>query len=91
MQALSCHIPLVLHDVSLLKDIKDGIVMSAQNATKEYGEMSLADRLCAAAEAGQAAILEAQLKRGIPLVFQDDKGNLVQKNPDGTITSYKIP
>jgi len=55
---------------------------------KEHGQVSLLDRLCADALAGQAAILDAQLKRGIPLVSQDEKGNLIQKNPDGTITPY---
>lgn len=51
-------------------------------------EMSLVERLCADAEAGQAKILEEELKMGIPLVYQDGSGKLVQKNPDGSITPY---
>ena len=63
--------------------------MNAQTEVEEREEMSTADRLCADALAGQAAILEAQLKRGIPLVYNDGKGNLVREYPDGTITPYK--
>ena len=68
--------------------------MSAQHANinlQKREEMSLVDRLCADALAGQAAILEDQLKAGFPLVYQDAKGNLVQKNPDGTVTAYGKP
>ncbi len=34
---------------------------------------------------GQKAILDEQLKKGIPLVMQDQHGRLFQKNPDGSI------
>jgi hypothetical protein len=60
--------------------------MSAQS--EEHGQVSLLDRLCVDALAGQAAVLEEDLKMGVPLVYTDDSGNLVQKNPDGTITPY---
>jgi lipid-binding SYLF domain-containing protein len=46
----------------------------------------LSDDLVARAKKGQAAILEATLKDGFPLTYRDKQGNLMQKNPDGTIT-----
>jgi hypothetical protein len=63
--------------------------MDAQGANVlDETKMSLHDRLCADAEAGQAAILEEDLKMGVPIVYQNEKGDLVQKNPDGSITPY---
>jgi hypothetical protein len=63
-------------------------MMSAQNEAKGHEQVGLLDRLCADALAGQAAVLEEDLKMGVPLVYTDNSGNLVQKNPDGTITPY---
>ena len=48
------------------------------------------DRLCSDGIAGQAAILNEQLKAGFPLIYHDEQGNKVQKNPDGTITAIHI-
>ena len=49
----------------------------------------LCDGIVAIGMAGQASILEAQLKAGIPLSYHDAHGNLVQKNPDGSIRLLK--
>jgi len=58
-------------------------------AQTHESEKYYADELLALGIAGQAAILEAELKAGVPLTYRDDKGDLVQKNPDGTITLLK--
>ena len=56
---------------------------------KEHVEINLVDALIASGLAGQAAILEAQLKAGVPIVYQDGRGHLVEEHPDGTITILK--
>jgi hypothetical protein len=37
----------------------------------------------------QQTILDAQLKAGFPLIYCDREGNMLQKNPDGTIEIVK--
>ena len=61
--------------------------MSLAPESKE--EMKFVDRLVADAKAGQPAILEDQLKAGVPMSYVDNKGDLVQKHPDGRITLLK--
>ena len=57
-----------------------------ENHEEKNAEKSLATKLVESAMAGQAAVLDAQLKAGFPLKYVDDNGDYVQKNPDGTIT-----
>lgn len=59
--------------------------MNNRQHQPEHPKMSLCDDLLSRAKEGQPAILEDMLKAGIPLSFRDDDGNLMQKNPDGTI------
>lgn len=47
-------------------------------------EDSLAGKILRNGLIGQRAILEEQLRKGIPLVMADEKGRLFQENPDGT-------
>ena len=56
---------------------------------KDRVEFSYADALIASGIAGQAAILEEELKMGVSLTYEDEHGNLVQKHPDGSITPRK--
>jgi len=58
-------------------------------AREKLAEFSYADALIASGIAGQAAILEEELKAGISLTYEDEHGNLVQKHPDGSITPRK--
>ena len=47
-------------------------------------EDSLAGEILRKALIGQQAILEEQLRKGIPLVMADEEGRMFQENPDGT-------
>lgn len=49
----------------------------------------LADELVELAKKGQPEVLEKMLAEGIPLVFTDEQGRLMQKNQDGSITSVE--
>jgi hypothetical protein len=65
-----------------------GITGSATKSVNEYPENStqnwFGDEIYELAIKSQPAILEDMLKAGIPLVYCDAQGNLMQKNPDGT-------
>jgi hypothetical protein len=63
---------------------------NSEQDIERMGPKEFVDWLCSSAMAGQAAILEDQLKAGIPLTYRDEHGNLVQKNPDGSITLLKL-
>jgi len=56
------------------------------NQTNDQKEMPYVDTLVTLGFAGQAAILEAELKAGVSLHYEDAQGNYVRENPDGTIT-----
>lgn len=47
-------------------------------------EDSLAGKILRNGLIGQRAILEEQLRKGIPLVMADEEGRMFQENPDGT-------
>lgn len=52
---------------------------------------SLAETILRNGIAGQHAILEEQLKNGVALIYQNEEGRLVKKNPDGSVeyTTYE--
>lgn len=59
--------------------------MSAKQDNPLIQENSLLGEVLRNGLEGQKAILDEQLKKGIPLVMQDQHGRLFQKNPDGSI------
>ena len=48
---------------------------------------SLADVIIRNGLAGQRQILEEQLRKGVPLFYENEAGQLIKKNPDGS-TEY---
>lgn len=52
---------------------------------------SLADIIIRNGIAGQHQILEEQLRNGVPLFYKNEAGQLIKKNPDGSIeyTTYE--
>lgn len=56
-----------------------------QDYVRKSSNWDLTEALVAAGFKGQREQLEDILKAGVPLYYQDSKGNLVQENPDGTI------
>jgi hypothetical protein len=52
-------------------------------------EERLCDRLMRKAMEGQSEILDEMLNAGISLIYQDEQGNMMQKNPDGSIEPYR--
>lgn len=52
---------------------------------------SLAETILRNGIAGQHAILEDHLRNGVSLIYQNEDGRLVKKNPDGSVeyTTYE--
>lgn len=48
-------------------------------------DLNLTEAVLATCAEGQQKILNSMLKSGVPLNYRDEQGNLVQKNPNGTI------
>ena len=67
-----------------LENKRKQILAEALN-TPMAQEDSLAGEILRKALIGQQAILEEQLRKGIPLVMADEEGRMFQENPDGTI------
>lgn len=66
-----------------LENKRKQILAEALN-TPMAQEDSLAREILRKALIGQQAILEEQLRKGIPLVMADEEGRMFQENPDGT-------
>lgn len=66
-----------------LENKRKQILAEALN-TPMAQEDSLAGEILRKALIGQQAILEEQLRKGIPLVMADEEGRMFQENPDGT-------
>ena len=66
-----------------LENKRKQILVEALN-TPMAQEDSLAGEILRKALIGQQAILEEQLRKGIPLVMADEEGRMFQENPDGT-------